>query len=114
MNISFDAFVQDRIATGEFWVLSLGSVEWQYIMSEMGKEFFPKALDELDDFGAIVPEDRNVRDPVYWARKSMLPVEVLEKRLGVDAKVLRRAKMIRLRPFPPEPVEPTVDYYGRA
>ena len=113
-NISFDTFVQDALASGDFWVLSAGSVEWQYILSEIGGEFFPEALEKLDDFGVIVPDDRTLRAPVYWARKSMLPVEVLAVRLGVDTTTLRKAKLIRLRPFPPEPTSPTVDYFGRA
>lgn len=114
MSVTFDVFVQDKVATGEFWVFSASSVEWQYVLSEIGKEFFPNAMEELENFGAIVPVDQPEKDPMYWARKSMLPVEVLEKRLGVDAKTLKRASVIKLKPFPPEPVKPTVDYFGRA
>ncbi len=115
MNVSFDTFVQDQVATGKFWVFIVSSMEWQYVLSEIGREFFPDAeLKGLEDFGAVVPDDINARDPVYWAKKSMLPVEVLEKRLGVDAKTLQRGLVIRLKPFQPSPVATTVAYYGRA
>ncbi len=114
MNISFDTFLAEKAATGEFWLLEAGSLEWHYVLSEIGREFFPGSDENLKDFGAIVPDDAALRDPVYWARKSMLPVEVLEKRLGTDCKVLRKAKLIRLKPFSAEKVKPTVAYYGTA
>ncbi len=116
MKVSFNTFVQNLVTTGKFWVFSAGSSEWQYILYEIGTEFFPDAEEALDDFGMIIPTDQpdDALKPVYWARKARLPVEVLEVRLGVGAKVLTRASIIELKPYPAPPVQPTVNYYGRA
>ncbi len=113
MSVNFDEHIQMLANSGEFWLFSVGEgTEWHYVLQQIGMQFFPECLEDAEDFGFLMPRDD--RDPVYWARKSRLPIEVVEKRFGITAKELRRAQVVVLKPFPKAPVEPTVGYHGTA
>lgn len=107
-----DNFIQGLADSGEFWLFSAGSYEWYYVLSGIGGQFFPGCEEETKDFGMLIPRDGS--EPIYWARRSMLPASEVERRFGVSAEVLEKAKLIRLAPFPKGPKEPNVDYFGIA
>ncbi len=113
MSVNFDDYVQMLAKSGEFWLFSVGEgTEWHFVLQQVGIEFFPECIEDNKDFGFIMPRDD--RDPVYWARKSRLPIEVVEKRFGVPAEGLKNSQMVVLKPSPKPPVEPTVWYFGIA
>ncbi len=110
---SYNTFIKEKVASGKFWVLIAPSLEWQYVMFMIGQEFFGSEIDDLSVFGTIMPVDPKL-PPVCWVKKSMVPAEVLAVRVGLPVAVVKKAKIIKLRPFPEGPVKPTVDYYGTA
>ncbi len=113
MSVNFDDYVQTLATSGEFWLFSVSpGWEWDYVLMKVGMEFFPECPEDNKDFGFVMSRDD--RNPVYWARKSRLPIEVVEKRFGVPAEELKRAQVVVLKPFPKPPVEPTVWYFGTA
>ncbi len=112
-QLSYNEFIKEKIASGQFWLLIATSLEWQYVMSRLEQEFFKAGKDDIPGFGSIVPEDPRL-PPVYWMKKTVVPAEVIAHRVGLPVAVVKRAKIIKLRPFPAGPVEPTVDYYGTA
>jgi hypothetical protein len=110
--VEVDKFIAGLAESGEFWLFAAGSFEWYYVLGEIGRVFFPDCDEDTEDFGVMIPRDG--RDPVFWARRSMLPVSEVSRRLGVAETTLEKVKLIRLAPFAKGPVEPTVDYYGTA
>ncbi len=113
--MNFDDFVRNLVASGDYWLFSVSpGLEWLYILGQVGREFFPGCEKSNKDFGFVLTEEEDERNPVYWARRSMLPVEVVAVRFGLDVAELKRAQIVELRPFPAEPIPPTVNYYGTA
>lgn len=114
MTIDFNKFVADLVATHDFWVFVVEGDDWQFVLHRIAREFFPDDLEQEigKNFGSIFPVDGGA--PVCWARRTALPVEVVAARFGLTADVVRKAKMIHLRPLPEPPVQPTVWYYGEA
>ena len=112
MPIDFDKFVSSIIASEEFWVFSVEGDDWQFVLGRIGAEFFEGDDEDMKDFGTIFPNDDSA--PVCWARRAMLPVEVVASRFGLTIKAVKAAGIIRLRPLPEPPKAPTVQYYGEA
>ncbi len=112
-HLPYNEFIQEKIASGEFWLLIATSLEWEYVVSKIQEEFFGPHLGDLSVFGSIVSEDLSL-PIVYWMKKRVVPAEVLAFRVGLPVDVVRKAKIIKLRPFPEGPVKANVDYFGTA
>ncbi len=112
-QFSYDDFIKEKIASGKYWLLIAGSLEWQYVMAKLEEEFFVAGRDDLSVYGALVPEDPCL-PPIYWMKKTAIPAEVIAHRVGLPVDVVKKAKIIKLRPFPEGPVKPTVEYFGTA
>ncbi len=109
MPVDFNKFVTALTDSGDYWMFVVEGDDWQFVLSRIQEEFF-RGVEE--DFGMIFPATDAA--PVCWARKSRLPVEVVAARFGLTVEAVHAARMIHLRPLPPPPVQPTVDYYGEA
>ncbi len=113
--MNFDDFVRDLVESGDYWLFSVApGLEWLYVLAQVGREFFPGCEENNKDFGFVVSREEEERNPVYWARRSKLPVEVVVVRFGIGLAELKQAQIIERRPFPAEPIPPTVNYYGTA
>ena len=112
MTVDFDEFVANLTAAGKHWVFAVEGDDWQFVLGRIAEEFFPDEDNDMKNFGVIFPSDDTA--PVCWARRSKLPVEVVAMRFGLTREAVEKARIIRLKPLPPPPVEPTVGYYGEA
>ncbi len=110
--INFDKFVREMIAAKEHWIFMIESPDWHFVLGRIEDEFFSEDTLNLSDFGTIISACGSSK--VCWLRRDRVPVEVVALRFGLTIKQVHASRLIHLKPLPPPPVEPTVNYVGEA
>lgn len=104
--IDVDQFIQDLLASGDYYVFQTSAPEWDYILTKLSVQYAKGPA----DFGWVSGDFPTI----FYLSRSAFPISVVSHSFGLPEDMLEVTGVVILGELAPSAAQPTVSYYGSA